>query len=515
MNSKLSCPKCKERFQDPRILPCGETICNLCIIQLMKEHTESEKNGFNCTWCDNYHQQPEDGFVSCKFLNSLMSEKPTDIYKSKNIEKLKNNLNFIHEKIQKMSSDLKHGSDRIKDYCLKLRHDIKSRKELLMQELNKECEEYLSRVDSYEKDCIDQFSLKDKESNKLSFYNFIYETNLFYKSWIFYLNKNVIDENEIHKIIGYTESKLFKIKKEEVGIKHFLFNKDILIYKHEELNIHNLIGDLYHEKIHGINLKKLEKINLKRSFDEDNPKFKQVRIECMDDGNFAFGVLDSNWNFKLKVFTNNGALVKTFTETHEHKFDDFSMRATRNKIVVYKNSLEASKCFLEVVSDCSDKKKSVQVSFVSPLISANDSNIYVLEREKENMVHVYDYDLNLILDHCQNIASIHNNISQFEIEYDKVYVLDKENLKILNKKTGEMVFRISLKSEDSKFSISHQEIVIMNENLNKITYYSKVNGLVLYEDELVNCPINKLNMVCERTTNKIIFFDKLEFLLYV
>jgi hypothetical protein len=191
------------------------------------------------------------------------------------------------------------------------------------------------------------------------------------------------------------------------------------------------------------------------------------------------------------------------------------MRATRNKIVVYKNSLEAAKCFLEVVSDCSDKKKSAQVSFVSPLISANDSNIYVLEREKENMVHVYDYDLNLVLEHCQNLAAIHNNISQFEIEYDKVYVLDKENLKILNKKTGEMVFRISLKSEDSKFSISHQEIVIMNENLNKITYYSKVNGLVLYEDELVNCPINKLNMACERTTNKIIFFDELEFLLFI
>jgi hypothetical protein len=26
INSKLKCPKCQDRYQDPRILPCGETV---------------------------------------------------------------------------------------------------------------------------------------------------------------------------------------------------------------------------------------------------------------------------------------------------------------------------------------------------------------------------------------------------------------------------------------------------------------------------------------------------------
>ena len=295
INSKLKCPKCKSRFQDPRILPCGETVCHLCIVELVRlaSTPTTDKTGeFMCIFCTHMHKKPSpEGFISCKFLNSLMSEKPSEIYCGKNLEKLKTNLNIINTKIDKMNNDLKHGVDIIKAYCAKLRKEVKSSKEAIIEHLNETTAHYLNKIDNYENECILQFELKENENasekNKLSFYNFINESHLFYKSWIYYISKGHIDEHDLLKAIGYTESRLFKIKKEQVGINYFLFNKDILLFKKNEsvpqlveseqpVRSKSLIGELYHEKIHGIKFDKLEKIDLRRSFDEIHPVLLKV-----------------------------------------------------------------------------------------------------------------------------------------------------------------------------------------------------------------------------------------------
>ncbi len=358
------------------------------------QSSQQHSDEFLCKFCSHLHKLPSpDGFISCKFLNSLMSEKPTEIYCGKNLEKLKNNLNIINTKVEKMNADLKHGADIIKEYCSKLKKEVKTTKECLIEHINDLSAKYLDKISEYESECLAKFEMKEHESsnerNKLSFYNFINESHLFYKSWIYYINKGHIDENELIKAIGYTESRLFKIKKEQVGINYFLFNKDILIFKESNLvkmiknekdvsyesnsyldleeNIENedvnssksdsILGKLYHEKIHGINFTKLEKFDLTKSFDEKQPGLLKVCIECMEDmtiHGLLFACIDSNSNFKLKLFSLNGVLIKNYfnrdnedlaiAEPEHHistiRLNDFKLTKTKtNLIVLYKEML--------------------------------------------------------------------------------------------------------------------------------------------------------------------------------
>lgn len=521
-----------------------------------------------------------------------MSEKPTEIYCGKNLEKLKNNLSIINSKVEKMNADLKHGADIIKEYCTKLKKEVKTTKECLIQHINDMSVKYLDKISKYESDCLAKFHEHEHESsnerNKLSFYNFISESHLFYKSWIYYINKGHIDEKELLKAIGYTESRLFKIKKEQVGINYFLFNKDILIFKESNLvkmiknenddyesysyaeseeiveidgdesstnsKSNSILGQLYHEKIHGINFSKLEKFDLTKSFDEKQPGLLKVCIECMEDMGLLFGCIDSNSNFKLKLFSLNGVLIKNYfnrddeniaiAEPEHHvsiiRLNDFKLTKTKtNLIVLYKEmhvannndtpSNESNENRLEILNDVKNKRYSIKCSLISPLLSSNESNIFLFEQVMPSIkssaanfssftLYIYDFELNLIKSVNHNLAFIEKPILQFECEYEKIYLLDENNLTIINKNGGELIFDIQVEEKmrfQNKFSISHQEVVIMNELKKKIVYYSKVNGNVLYEDELVNCNSKSLVMACEKLTNRIIFFDKAELFLYI
>jgi hypothetical protein len=51
-----NCPHCIKEYQDPRILPCGQTLCLECI------ENEIENKEFECHNCLSTHQIPSSGF---------------------------------------------------------------------------------------------------------------------------------------------------------------------------------------------------------------------------------------------------------------------------------------------------------------------------------------------------------------------------------------------------------------------------------------------------------------------
>ena len=58
----LHCPFCDNLITDPRVLPCGESICFECIPD--KE--------FECSLCSEKHQVPPNGFMKNKRLGDLL-----------------------------------------------------------------------------------------------------------------------------------------------------------------------------------------------------------------------------------------------------------------------------------------------------------------------------------------------------------------------------------------------------------------------------------------------------------
>jgi PHP family Zn ribbon phosphoesterase len=52
IESELECKLCKNQFNDPRLLPCGNTCCLSCIISISIEDGE-----FKCPCCELKHKK--------------------------------------------------------------------------------------------------------------------------------------------------------------------------------------------------------------------------------------------------------------------------------------------------------------------------------------------------------------------------------------------------------------------------------------------------------------------------
>jgi hypothetical protein len=113
INNELNCIKCNQRLDEPRILPCGETICAYCYLSI-----EFKSNKLKCFVCDENHAMPAEGLPINKRLLRILALNSEEVYRSKEVKKLKDYLNEIQDKINELSFGIYNGLDRIKELCL-------------------------------------------------------------------------------------------------------------------------------------------------------------------------------------------------------------------------------------------------------------------------------------------------------------------------------------------------------------------------------------------------------------
>ena len=119
INIELNCVKCNQRLDEPRNLPCGEFICAYCYISI-----EVNNNKFKCFICKKDHLMPEEGLPISKRLLRILSLKSKEVFRSKEIKQLKDNLNVIQEDINKFSCGIDNDIERIKQLCVDLKNKV-------------------------------------------------------------------------------------------------------------------------------------------------------------------------------------------------------------------------------------------------------------------------------------------------------------------------------------------------------------------------------------------------------
>ena len=92
INKKLICPNCKQFYSDPKVLPCGKTICNNCINRHLMKSIKQPSAEFVCILCSKAHKVPEGGFPTSEFILDLIKEQPQEVYRGKAVDKLKSHL---------------------------------------------------------------------------------------------------------------------------------------------------------------------------------------------------------------------------------------------------------------------------------------------------------------------------------------------------------------------------------------------------------------------------------------
>ena len=100
VNSVLLCKNCHEQLDEPKVLPCGKSVCSFCATKI-----KMNENEFDCLLCKNKHEMPKNGLPNNEALLELLSVKPTAVSTGTAYDSLEKSLN----KIQKKKSQFKLG----------------------------------------------------------------------------------------------------------------------------------------------------------------------------------------------------------------------------------------------------------------------------------------------------------------------------------------------------------------------------------------------------------------------
>lgn len=244
IDSLLECPICNQKFDDPRLIPCGECICNRCL----EDKLVRDLSGFNCEFCNEFHKVPVTGFTPVKFLQKLKEKKSYEVYRSETVENFKNNLKQIQRNIEELEISFNTNEDKVTDYCDFLRYDIELATESLMQELTKYRDCFMQTVDNYEKECLK--NIEEGEEFKKKFLDTLNEVKKFYSSWNSQLKEHFIDEDEVIRSLTKSVEYLRILNSKKNSLKYFQFNGKILNFKGNTENLtSNLLGSISYNNL--------------------------------------------------------------------------------------------------------------------------------------------------------------------------------------------------------------------------------------------------------------------------
>ena len=211
LKENLKCQICEQMFEIPKILPCGESICDPCAKGIEAHSMSINKVGFDCSFCSEVLEIHAKGFPINKQLDKLLKEESEEIIRGATAIKLKEVLNKIRVTSEDSTRQLKNVVNDVMEHCFSLRNAIQLKTEEKIQFINEKKEQQISTVDSYEKECISK--IEDLgESGYSDFRAAVDESKQFCKKWERYLQQLNIEDSQMSQAIEKGSEILFNLK---------------------------------------------------------------------------------------------------------------------------------------------------------------------------------------------------------------------------------------------------------------------------------------------------------------
>jgi hypothetical protein len=232
INELLNCQQCKKRFEDPRVLSCGESICSNCLVELIGQQSVNLKGKLKCCYCTKEHVVPEEGFPTSKHLEKLLTKRPNEIYRNEMVKDFKTLLKTIKVEIKNLDDILNGGIEKIKERCSLLKHKIQMKAESRVCQINKMSNEMQQEIDKYEIECIESFE-KSAEIKKRVI-KATSEGKSFYETSNKYLAQFEIDRQEVMRLIEKSKKTLNNYKTMEMDLQKVIFTTKYLEFEENE-----------------------------------------------------------------------------------------------------------------------------------------------------------------------------------------------------------------------------------------------------------------------------------------
>jgi len=197
VDNAMLCQHCEGRLEEPKILPCGETICSFC------EASMQINDGiFDCLVCKEKHEMPKNGLPNNKAILKMLSIKPTKVSRGKAFDKFQESLNDIRISINLIKNGIKRD-DYVKEHCIELRNNVQLVTEKAIQQINDFNTEIIKKIDVYEKEQLQMSQYIANISLNSSFKDlndFLKDMQSFYGENIKYLNENQTKDSVFEKL---------------------------------------------------------------------------------------------------------------------------------------------------------------------------------------------------------------------------------------------------------------------------------------------------------------------------
>lgn len=501
----LICPKCNKKFTDPRSIPCGETLCHSCIQNMFN----SDKNGFNCDFCSSYHLQPDPSFPVNKKIQKLLSQKYTQVCQSQGSKDLKHTLELIKKFIQDLKACAQNSSNKIKEFCKSIHHDVESSTDGLINEIHKQRDCLLSSIDSYEIECLKSVQTDQYFIGKLN--KIMDESTSFCEAWLSNLenfdNQNINDQQL--KNASLKANEYLRVLNNEKNLLHEVqFNGKLMKFKKNNFDKidPNLLGKIQFELISDLNLKleKFHQYDLKYKLNSINKVYMEnVFINRFENGDFLFSYPISTFSSKISI-VRHGNIVKDYEIMQFN--NRFKTAIFEDRIYVFFSLWHKLRSFDKNFNQIND----VSVGGEITSMCVDQRFLYCLRND--NTVLKYDHRLGLIEKIVLGSKS-KEAIFQIKVLGNRIYVFDFDQVvTVMDVGDGKEISRFQVCGK--RFIFFNEKIVSLNQEKDELMFYD-LNGDLLNKQNLSNV-INAKNLILIESEgcDRISFFDFSSYILY-
>lgn len=149
-NDAIICRECYEIFNEPVILPCGETICKEHV-SMMFENSNNESNA--CDYCEEVHEIPKNGFPINKAIKLIIDSIKERFQTSSKHKIVLDECSELKYAIRDFENLLNNPGDFLHDYFMDLEYAVDIKREELKNRIDETSENILKSIKSFKKDC--------------------------------------------------------------------------------------------------------------------------------------------------------------------------------------------------------------------------------------------------------------------------------------------------------------------------------------------------------------------------
>jgi hypothetical protein len=254
IDSILICKICENKMVDPRILPCGKSVCHRCVDIL----ADTDKKKINCESCAKIHEIPEEGFLINQIVQEMLKCEAKEVLQSNHIEEFKKCLDILNSTKQTIESTLESGDSTIRDHCDKVRNDIQLAIEQAHAKLDEFHKDFMHEIDNHEKEC--QAKFKSIRQNKADIEKAINESNDLLSKSNYLLKQFKIDQTELATLLESAHSILTNLETIKDGIQREMFNESLLKFEKQINFDSSVIGKIVKQNIELCFMENIEKM---------------------------------------------------------------------------------------------------------------------------------------------------------------------------------------------------------------------------------------------------------------